>query len=86
METLTDGVLKKVKKMTYKKEMEILEAFGCKEIEYTNLVNNYFISFTYNDKRFTAEHILNVYGAEVDYWELKDKSFNTLIDALNYIK
>lgn len=49
------------------KEQEILEKFGCKEIEYTNLVNNYFISFTYKGKRFTTEHILSVYGASVDY-------------------
>lgn len=70
------------------KEREILETFGCKEIEYTNLVNNYFISFTYKEKRFTVEHILNVYGAVVDFWELStlSKTFSTLEELLNYIK
>ena len=73
------------------KENELLEAFGCKEIKYDNLVNNYYINFTYKGKKFTLEHILNVYGTEVDVWELysqekRTKSFSTLKEALNYIK
>ena len=74
--------------MSSNQERKLLEAFGCEEIEYTNLVNNYFISFTYNESRFTIEHILNVYGASVDYWELSTpyQTFSTLEELLNHIK
>lgn len=72
--------------MSFTKESKTLTDFGCEDVEYTNLVNNYFISFTYNQKRYTAEHILSVYGASVDFWELSDKAFNTLPELLNYIK
>lgn len=72
-------------------ERKILEDFGCKDIEYTNLVNNYYINFTYKDERFTVEHILNVYGAEVNFWELfsltgPSECFKTLEELLNHIK
>ena len=74
--------------MWISKERQMLIDFGCEDIEYTNLVNNYFISFTYKEKRFTIEHILNVYGAEVDYWELSTphQTFSTLEELLNYIR
>ena len=74
--------------MSFSEEKEMLERFGCKDIEYTSLVNNYFISFTYNESRFTIEHILNVYGASVDYWELSTpyQTFSTLEELLNHIK
>ena len=72
--------------MSYKEELELIKAFGGEEIETTNLVNNYYICFNYKDKRYCAEHILSVYGASVDYWEVSDKAFNTLVDLLNYIK
>ena len=72
--------------MNYQEELELIKAFGCEDIEYTSLVNNYFISFTYNQKRHTAEHILSVYGSNVDFWELSDKAFSTLPELLDYIK
>lgn len=74
--------------MTFNQEKQMLIDFGCKDIEYTSLVNNYFISFTYKEKRFTIEHILNVYGAEVDYWEISTpyQTFKTLKELLEYIK
>lgn len=72
--------------MSYREELELIKAFGGEDVETTNLVNNYYISFTYNNKRYIAEHILSVYGASVDYWEVSDKAFNTLVDLLNYIK
>ena len=72
-------------------EKEILKEFGCEEIQYTNLINNYYINFKYNQKGYTAEHILNVYGAEVDMWMLtslhsEPEYFKTLEELLNHIK
>lgn len=70
-------------------ERKVLEDFGCKEIKYDSLVNNYYIKFTYNKKEYTIEHILNVYGAEVDMWELcgsARETFSTLEELLNHIK
>ncbi len=75
--------------MSSRKEREMLERFGCKEIEYDSLINNYYIKFIYNKKKYIIEHILNVYGAEVDMWELckiPSKTFGTLEELLNYIK
>jgi hypothetical protein len=76
--------------MSYRKEREILEAFGCKNIEYDNLINNYYIRFDYKGQRYVIEHILNVYGAEVDFWELchpkPTDSFGTLESLLDCIK
>jgi hypothetical protein len=79
--------------MWYEKEEQLLKEFGCEGIEYSSLVNNYFYKFTYKGKKFTIEHMLNVYGAEVDFWELckeEDnkiyKTFNTLKELLDYIK
>jgi len=72
--------------MSFREENKLLEAFGCKEAKYDFLVNNYCIKFIYNDKKFIAEHILNIYGEAVDFWELEDKRFDTLEELLNYIK
>lgn len=75
--------------MNFKEEQEMLEKFGCKDIQYDTLINNYYIKFIYNDKKYTIEHILNVYGAETNMWELcvrPSKIFGTLEELLNYIK
>lgn len=74
--------------MTFNQEKQMLIDIGCEDIEYTSLVNNYYFSFTYKDRRYTIEHILNVYGAEVDFWEISTPSqtFGTLEELLNYIK
>lgn len=75
--------------MSFREEEDMLERFGCRGIEYDNLVNNYYIKFIYKRKKFIIEHILNAYGEEVDYWELfgrTSKTFGTLEELLNYIK
>lgn len=72
--------------MSFREEREMLEKFGCKNIVIDLLVNNYFITFEYDYREYKIEHILNVYGSSVDYWELKDKSYNTLEELLNSIK
>lgn len=74
-------------------EEKLLEKSGATEIEYDTLINNYFIRFTLNGKRYTTEHILNVYGASVDFWYLitkedgksKYKEFNTLEAIIEFI-
>lgn len=75
--------------MSFREEKDMLEKFGCTDIRYINLVNNYYIEFIYNCKKYAVEHILNVYGAEVDMFELCEppyKKFGTLEELLNYIK
>lgn len=75
--------------MSFREEREMLERFGCKDIVIDLLVNNYFITFVYDNKEYKIEHILNVYGVDADYWELlsfNKGSFNTLEELLNHIK
>lgn len=75
--------------MSFRKEREMLEKFGCKDITFDLLVNNYFITFIYNNKEFKVEHILNVYGADVDFWQLETfgrGGFDSLEELLNHIK
>lgn len=69
-----------------KEEIKLLIDFGASKIEYNQLVNNYYIDFTYNNKRYSIGHILNIYGEDVDYWELGDLVFEELKDVLVHIK
>ena len=73
----------------FKDEEKTLKEFGCANIEYEMLVNNYFVSFDYNNKQYTIKHVLNVYGEECDLWDLCQppyKTFGTLQELLNSIK
>lgn len=59
---------------------------------YYSLVNNY----GWCNERYEIRHILNVYGAECNIWELKDETkrdkkgyyttFSTLEDLIIYVK
>lgn len=70
-------------------ERKTLEEFGASDITYDTLINNYYISFTYNNEKYTIEHILNVYGVSCDFWELcikPRKPFKSLEDILQWLK
>ena len=72
-----------------KDERQILTEFGATDIQYEPLINNYFINFIYNNKKYTIEHILNVYGVSTDFWELcikPTKTFNKLEELLEWLK
>ena len=68
------------------KEQQRLEAAGCENIKVFNLINNYGYKFKKAAKKHCLEHVLNVYGAAVDWWELDGKVFDTLDQALAYIQ
>ena len=63
--------------MTYKerqqKQQEIkkkLDALGVEKFCYYGLINNYGYTFIFNNIKYDFRHVLNVYGACVDMWDL----------------
>lgn len=63
-----------------------LNGVGCTEIEPYKLINNYGYKFRKSGFKQNLKHTLKEYGADVDYWEIDNKKFDTFTEALNYIK
>ena len=63
---------------------EKLESLGLSDISGYTLVNNYGYTFNYKGQRYDARHWLNVYGADVDYWDIMPNNVE-LNEALNII-
>ena len=58
----------------YKEFKKQLENYGVTNFDYYSLINNYGYHFVYKGIRYDYRHILNVYGADVDFWELTPKN------------
>lgn len=56
-----------------KKEKEIIERNNAKIIDTYNLVNNYGYKILFNNNEYDLRHYLNIYGQEVNYWEVSGK-------------
>ena len=60
------------------------------------LINNYGWEWRFNDKTYNVRHVLNCYGAEVDYWMYLDcskigtpgcsKYFDSFDEAFEFLK
>lgn len=70
---------KKQSKIFYDK----IHALGVEKFSYYSLINNYGYTFIYNNIKYDLRHVLNVYGARVDMWDLYP---NTNEKALESIK
>mgnify|MGYP003305663904 CR=1 FL=1 len=67
-------------------EKALIEA-GCENVKGYVLVNNYGFTFTKNGTKYDLRHWLNVYGADVDYWDISHvkgtfKSFEEALEAI----
>lgn len=57
--------------MTYRnKELEIIQKYGATDIEDYTLVNNDGFTCTLGGARFDARHWRNVYGVDVNYYDI----------------
>ena len=76
--------------MKFIKELNELKALNLNDLEQYSLINNYGFIFTINGLKYDLRHVLNVYGAETDFWTLttKDKEigFDTFEEVLETLK
>lgn len=78
--------LKNILQVNNISETDELTKTGCLEIEAYTLVKNHGYKFRKNGFMQNLKHILKDNGADVDYWEIDNKKFDTFTEALNYIK
>ena len=66
---------------------EILAKYNCTDIEPYSLVSNSGVTFILDNVRYDARHWRNVYGADVDYWNIMPIKGGTVnSDILDAIK
>ncbi len=71
-----------------KDQEKLLIEAGCENVRPYTLINNYGFTFTKNGTKYDLRHWQNVYGAEVDFWDISGLkgAFNTFEAALEIIK
>lgn len=52
------------------KEKEVMGKYNLEIVKTYTLINNDGIIFKLNNKEYDARHLRNIYGAEVDYYEI----------------
>ena len=57
-------------KYTNSEVEEALKVAGAENIEAYTLINNHGFTFTKKGAKYDLRHILNVYGAKCDFWEI----------------
>lgn len=76
--------------MKFIDELNKLKELKLENLEQYSLINNYGFKFTINGLKYDLRHVLNVYGAETDFWTLanKDKKigFDTFEEVLEALK
>ena len=76
------------------KDEEMLKSVGCSDIKWYALINNDGYKFTKDGVRYDLRHVVNVYGADCDYYTLDSitpeiklyKSFNKFDDVIAFLK
>lgn len=77
---------KRIEEKNLTNETTQLNNIGCTEIEPYKLINNYGYKFRKSGFMQNLKHTLKENGADVDFWEIDNKKFDTFTEALNYIK
>lgn len=66
---------------------EILAKYNCTDIEPYSLVSNSGVTFILDNVKYDARHWRNVYGADVNYWDITAVEGSTVkSDILDAIK
>ena len=63
-----------MKKLSFQEFKEYLASKGVEDFKGYTLINNYGYTFKYKGVKYDLRHVLNVYGADVDWWDLTPKN------------